>query len=357
MLWIAIAVGIAFVFLVFAQRGSSSAEPGELPAQRAHSMTLTAARSTDDEQIVAPLPKPPAKPDRPAGMYTFGFIWRWEDGAWHLDTPPDCEPITRIHGAGGALWATSWKELWQHTPKGWIRHDMPVRLFAMHGWSADAFMIAGIRNVYRLQGGRFVPETTLPESVSALWGPTPDDVFAVGWSGMIMRKRDGAWAPEASGEAARLTGVWGQSGDIIAVGADGIALRSKGDGQWDREEVPAGKEGRPLSFAGVWGDGAGTWYAITDSGEILARRDGKWAIEHRVKWQLLGIQGNAEQGEIWVSGLQGQLWRSVGDGTWTDSSGSRANSLHTVHRDGERLWVGGDWFFEIASQKPGVGPG
>ncbi|MGK0360933.1 MAG: hypothetical protein ACI9U2_003247 [Bradymonadia bacterium] len=359
MIWIALAVGVAVVVLFVTQRGSqgaSNVDPDSPIGE--HSMTLSVATPTGDDSGIGPLPAP-TKPKLPAGMYTFGFIWRWEDGAWHLDTPPDCEPITRIFGVDGALWATGWKELWQHTAQGWVRHDMPVRLFAMHGWSADDFLVGGIRSLYRLEDGAFVAETMLPESVSAIWGLTPDDVFAVGWSGMIMHARDGAWTREASGESERLTGVWGDADTVVAVGDAGIALHSRGDGQWARDEVPTDDDGRALSFAGVWGDGAGTWYAITGGGAILARRGGKWAVEHRVGRQLLGIQGCAKTGEVLASGLQGQLWRSLGDGTWSDLSGSRANSLNTAHRDddGERLWVGGDWFFEIASQKPGIEAG
>lgn len=360
MIWVVVAVVICGAILFFIGDKPGADESGQTDAgsgaKAPHAIALPdAVRAATAAPIVAPLPKA-VRPDLPPGMYTFGFIWRWEDDAWHLDTPPECEPITRLFGVDGALWATSWKELWQHTADGWVRHDMPVRLFALHGWSADAFMIGGVRNLYRLDGESIVPETTLPESVSALWGPTPADVYAVGWSGMIMHLRDGTWAPEDSGEAARLTGVWGQAGEVVVVGEDGVVLVSSGDGEWTREVLPGDSE-RAFDFAGLWGDGAGTWYAITRGGYVLARRDGGWTVEHAVKQQLLGVQGCAERGEIWVSGLQGGLWRSIGDGVWVEQPSARANSLNTVHRDGDRVWVGGDWFFEIAPQSPGVEPG
>jgi hypothetical protein len=292
-------------------------------------------------------------------MYTFGFLWRWEAGAWQLETPPTCEPITRIFGVQGVLWATSWKEIWQHTPLGWVRHDAPVRLFALHGWPAGPgespqFIAGGGRALFHLQGDRITTETGLPESVSAVWGLHLDDVFAVGWNGMIMRKTNGQWAPEESGVADRLTGVWGQADEIVIVGENGIVLTSSGDGRWIQQTQDAT---RRLNFAGIWGDGAGVFYAVTDSGQILARRAGTWTIEQSVGRQLLGIQGCAERGEVWSMGLQGNLWRSVGDGRWTDCSGARTNSLHTVHREGDRLWVGGDWFFEITDQRPKIEPG
>lgn len=340
----------AAVFL-FMQRGRDAdalPEPreGDAPPPEAtadgHTLQVTA-----DSERLSPMPRPPQKPDVRPGMYTFGFIWRWDGAGWHLETPPDCEPITAIHGVGRALYAVGWNELWRRGPDGdWSRRRMPVRLQTLHGWSEDVFMCAGNRSVFLIRDGEPKDIGTLPEGIAALWGPSPDDVWVVGWSGMIMRWRDGAWTREDSGVDSRLTGVFGQGGEIVIVGEDEVALRSTGDGVWIRETVPA-RESYPHSLDALWGDGRGVFYAVTMGGAIMARRDGAWRIEAETGRQLLGVHGRGAD-DIFALGLQGQIWRSDGRGAWRDEGGARSNSLRAVFRHGDDLYVGGDWFFEVS---------
>lgn len=342
--WIGLLIAAAtcglIVILARRPRADATPQPESPPAQDDHTLALTR-----DADRLAPIPLPTEKPKVPPGMYTFGFIWRWDGKAWHLETPPDCEPITGLAGFGATVWASSWKQLWRRGPDGWSMRPVPVRLQTMHGWSEDAFMTGGNRTVFRIQGDAIEAIGTLPEGISALWGPTPDDVWVVGWSGMIMRWRDGEWTRESSGVATRLTGVFGQGDTVIIVGEKAVALRSNGDGEWTPEGIPERDE-YPHSLDAIWGDGRGVWYAVTSGGDILARRDGIWTVEHSTGRQLTAVNGRGAD-DVFATGLQGRIWRSRGDGRWREESGSRGATLSAVHRQGDDLFVGGDWFFEV----------
>jgi hypothetical protein len=64
-----------------------------------------------------------------------------------------------------------------------------------------------------------------------VWGSAPDDVFAVGYDGVILHYDGAGWQPmEASGGVASLCAVWGPAGtgeamDLFAVGEGGRIVR------------------------------------------------------------------------------------------------------------------------------------
>lgn len=67
------------------------------------------------------------------------------------------------------------------------------------------------------------PQPWLPDPVPiatalhGVWGPTPSDIFAVGFAGRILHYNGAAWSSQPSpvGGVATLTGVWGSSGTDV----------------------------------------------------------------------------------------------------------------------------------------------
>lgn len=74
-------------------------------------------------------------------------------------------------------------------------------------------------------------ETTLPAgtpTLNAVWGSGPEDIWAVGFGGTIVRRTGGVWATSPV-VAPTLTGLWGSSpGSVWAVGSGGTVLRWNG---------------------------------------------------------------------------------------------------------------------------------
>jgi len=52
-------------------------------------------------------------------------------------------------------------------------------------------------------------------NLSAVWGSGPNDVWAVGDNGTIVRWNGAVWSPVASGTTNDLLGIWGSGPDDI----------------------------------------------------------------------------------------------------------------------------------------------
>jgi hypothetical protein len=66
-------------------------------------------------------------------------------------------------------------------------------------------------------------------NLTAVWGSSPSDIFAVGADGMILHYDGQAWSTMTSGTFKHLSGIWGSSpSDVFAVGEDGTILHYDG---------------------------------------------------------------------------------------------------------------------------------
>lgn len=137
-------------------------------------------------------------------------------------------------------------------------------------------------------------ESALPiEIVFALWGPTSDDLFAVGEG---VAHYDGAeWSLMTLPVSARLQAVWGTaSDDVFAVGEDGVILH------WDGAAWSEQASGTPVTLNAVWGTGPDDVYvAGGSSGDpfeaLLLHYDGdRWSeVDRRAGAVWLGLHGTA----------------------------------------------------------------
>jgi PKD repeat protein len=95
-----------------------------------------------------------------------------------------------------------------------------------------------------------------------IWGPAtadgqPTTAFAVGAAGTIMRYDGSRWLNMSSGSGAELTSVWGtSSNNVYAVGGSGTILR------YDGSSWRATASGTNSLFYRVWGSSASDVYAV-----------------------------------------------------------------------------------------------
>lgn len=160
----------------------------------------------------------------------------------------------------------------------------PRALFKAYGYAADDVMMVGSDGaVLRWDGEGWWREPTLTsEPLFSLWGRAQDDVYAVGgWqAGTILHLDDAGWTEIEDAAGSGLSGVYTAPGSpTIAVGADAYVLEILPDGTRIEPALPALAPG--TAFHGVWGDDAGTTWAVggdlmsadgPSSGVILRRR-------------------------------------------------------------------------------------
>ena len=110
------------------------------------------------------------------------------------------------------------------------------------------------------------------QSLNAIWGSGPHDIYVVGDFGTILHYDGTEWTPETSNSSEHLFGVWGSgASNVYAVGLHGTILHRDGSG-WQAES-----SGTQEHLHSVWG-GLDT----QDSVYRMWAVGGRWAENGRV---------------------------------------------------------------------------
>ncbi len=136
-------------------------------------------------------------------------------------------------------------------------------------------------------GARIIDEGLSDTSLLGVWCADLLTIFAVGSGGVILVSHDAGstWQRMNSGVQADLTAVWGLSAtDVYAVGARGAVIHYDGIA-WRRIQVPSVD-----ALLGIWGLDADHIYAVGTNTAI--RFDG-------LAWRLMPGAGNAELWSVW----------------------------------------------------------
>lgn len=153
-------------------------------------------------------------------------------------------------------------------------NDVANDVVAVDGGGGDADAAAS-NGACRPSGWCWENPTPAGEHLTAVWGASPDDVWAVGWAGAMLHRTGGAWAHVVSPTTYNLGGVWGSSAtDLWAVGDHGLVLH--GDGaSWTRASTPdAGSF--PPSLRAVHGVSSSDVWAVGEFGSVLHLEGGVW---------------------------------------------------------------------------------
>ncbi len=140
------------------------------------------------------------------------------------------------------------------------------------------------------------------------WAADSNDVFAVGTSGTIIRRKDGSWSAMQSGSTQTLLGIWGSSAsDIWAVGESGTLLHFSGT-TWS---AVTGVTTSDL-FA-VWGSSA-TDVWVAGSGVVLHGNGTSWTSTN-LAGILMSVSGTGPN-DVWVTGETSSVRHYTGGPTW-----------------------------------------
>lgn len=163
------------------------------------------------------------------------------------------------------------------------------------------------------QGFTEVAELAPGGELNDLWG-TPDGSFvvAVGTSGKVFFRRDGAWTEQVSGTAQSLETVWGSAADDVwAVGRSGVALHWDGS-TWQKVPTPVSS-----LLSGLWGDGRDRFFAAGAGGSLMAWNGVAWSsVAGGTTKSLRAVHGRINN-EVWAVGAEGTVMRFNGLGWGT----------------------------------------
>lgn len=192
------------------------------------------------------------------------MMHRDAEGWSEVSLPDDVPQLNWIHGSGDTVWAVGNAGIaLRQTDAGWERVETPVDvpLWGVFVFSdADVWAVGG--NAFEEGSAVIVHGSSgnwqsvdLPDidrSTAALfkvWGASPDDVWAVGDSGVVLHYDGSAWSQTPSSTTRDLISLWGTGpDDIVAVGGRDIATIARFDGTtWSSENI-----GMLPGLNGVW---------------------------------------------------------------------------------------------------------
>ncbi len=165
-----------------------------------------------------------------------------------------------------------------------------------------------------------------------------NQAWAIGDRGHIVYTNDGGenWShritiPTGLG----LLGIWGVSAtEIWAVGYSGYIMKFDGN-EWARQDSPVTE-----TIAGIWGSDASNIWAVSLTGTILYYNGTNWAVQSSTGTGLRAIWG-ASASNIWVVGVDGAIFNYDGNNWVPQASGTNNTLLRVGGSDAANVWAGG----------------
>ncbi|MDD5306616.1 MAG: hypothetical protein PHU25_04775 [Deltaproteobacteria bacterium] len=267
---------------------------------------------------------------------------------WQLVNPP-LGPEDFIAVAGGGpdeiLVLSSKDAFLRFDGKTWRRERSGLGLgFGSHSdmglWRAgpdDDYAVSGSA-LFRFDGKTWTFLEIAPDTVLAdIWGSGPNDIYAVGSEGTILRFNGSGWRKiEVAGVGLHdLNGVFGTGADDVHVVGDHVVARFDGQG-WSVLEIDA-------DLRAVWASGPGDAWAVGSRCAIW-RNDGHgWNAvdpaltcgEETDEYILFKSVWGSGPGDIWIAGSYGVVLHRDGE-SW-----SRAELPERGQGDLTAIWGAG----------------
>lgn len=229
-----------------------------------------------------------------------------------------------------------------------IHPDNPMIMYAGCGFSANYQDIL----LKSLDGGATWQrsEQGLPNKTTwllSVWGPSPDQIFAVGWDGFIVHVENGEPKVLDSGVTLDLNAVSGTDSEhVYAVGLSGTILFYDGQ-SWATQPRPV-----PDDLTGVWVSSANSVYAVGYNGTILHYNGGQWSsMASPTSEHLESVFGFSDT-QIFAVGDNGTAlfydgtdWLAMDSSTGSslmDIWGTDASHLYAVGTNGTILFYNGN---------------
>lgn len=243
-----------------------------------------------------------------------GTALEWVGNMWIKVTLPGFATLDDVVAMGDSVYlAIGGSQIFRRNASGsWqLLGTVPGKLTSVERLSAsDAIAVGESGLAVQINGGALKVEVGAMGSLSALdlHAIAKDDIWAVGYSGVVAHFDGTDWQGAKSAAFANLNGVWAwTTDDVWAVGLAGTIMHYDGD-KWSLVDAPK------LDYHAVWGSAQNDVYAAA-SGGLVVRWDGK-------AWKLLvaPVEGNLRAiwasgpKDIWAVGEEAAIFHSTGGG-------------------------------------------
>lgn len=196
-----------------------------------------------------------------------------------------------------------------------------------------------------------------------VWGSAPDDVYVVGGDynagGIILHYDGSAWKQIQTSVTVPLSAVWGSAADdVFVVGYWGTILHFDGSAWYPMTE----KEG--LTLNGVWGTGPADVFAVGDYGLVLHYDGNKWEKQTEMHNPLDDVWGSSGS-DVYAVGWNGQVLHYDGN-KWEDIEspvfaqfygvwGSSSSDVYITGDNGRIIHFDGTSWSEVKNESGATG--
>jgi hypothetical protein len=177
------------------------------------------------------------------------------------------------------------------------------------------------------------------DSLLAVWGSSPDEIFAVGANGTALHYQGTSWQPTSTGLTHYLRGVWGSSPDNVFAVSDSHS----GTGKIIRWQGSAWTESLSASvpFKAIWGSGPDFIVAVAAGGRIYHFDGNVWTEQSSgTAEDLRGVWGSSPT-NVYAVGFDGTVLRWDGFAWGPVSFSDVRHVLEVGGYDAEDFFVAG----------------
>jgi len=199
----------------------------------------------------------------------------------------------------------------------------------------DVFAVGSYGTILHYDGSEWqVMDSGTTRNLNGVWGSNGDNVFAVGSGGTILRYDGAVWGPMSSGTTRDLNGVWGSSAsDVFVVGSYGTIRR------YDGSLWRSMSSGTTNTLNGIWGSAANDIFVVGDKGTIRRYDGSVWrAMSSNTSFSLFAVWGSSSSsvfatGDTIILRYNGSTWTRISDDYWYPSGytgvwGTSANNVY-----------------------------
>jgi hypothetical protein len=178
------------------------------------------------------------------------------------------------------------------------------------------------------------------KNLKGIWAAAPDNVYAVGEAGTIIRWNGSSWSTVTPITSANLNAIWGSNPNNIWVAGDtGTILH------WDGMTWSMAASSTSRNLTSVWGSDASnvlmTGGGGAGAGSIIWWAGSYWSVVPYVYDSFLSMTG-FNQTDVWAVGYGGIIrhWSGV---AWVSSASGTTRALYSVWgSSSNNIWVVGD---------------
>jgi hypothetical protein len=278
-----------------------------------------------------------------------GTIVHFDGASWSVQASGTVHTLSGVGGTGATdVWAVGATGVTQHfNGTSWSTVPRVVGLLIAaigSGGPGSLWAVGGGGALLSVANGHFTLSNQSGVPIHGVWASSATDVWA-STTGTMLHFDGTNWTSAYVADNDSMYAVWGTGpSNVYTVGVLGAIAHFNGSA-WSTAVVKNAPSG-PVGYRGVWGSGAADIYAVGSGGLMEHFNGTSWTFQTRAGTaDLTGVWGGGSPATFFAVAGDGTGYRHPNGGSWTALSFTPANSSHLAAVFGSAAndaWTTGD---------------